>query len=152
MTAHTGFLPLAGKAHTALIQIRATCVLLALLVASCSASEESSPTAGVASNGFTVETPIQRGTTFVVNYQGALADGHGAYFQLFQTEGIVVATLRGDGNPQIPMSFSKGATDMHADLLKGATTRFTMGSSIAAGKYSLCLAGIDRQCTAIVVE
>ena len=113
-----------------------------------------SATTLVPSSLMSVGGPIVAGDAFVVAFSGRLRQVRGGYMSVSDSNGRTVASLRSDGNPQIPMAYQLGSrSDMLADGLSGDQSTFIFPSELSAGRYTLCTTNSGpTQCVSVVVQ
>lgn len=107
-----------------------------------------------ASTLMSVESPIIVGRTFVVQFSGRLAEIRGGYLSVADDTGAVVASLRSDGNSEIPMGYVLGSKSEHLDDgLSGEQSTFIFPPELPAGSYTLCTTNSGpTECVPVVVQ
>jgi hypothetical protein len=135
-------------------------VLATAVVVGCSSDADTtqlpatSTTTVSVSTLMSVKSPITAGETFVVNFSGRLAEIRGGYLSVTDATGAVVASLRSDGNSEIPMAYVLGSNlDQLDDGLSGAKSTFIFPPELPAGSYTLCTTNSGpTECVPVVVQ
>ncbi len=101
-----------------------------------------------------VESPIIAGRTFVAHFSGRLAEIRGGYLSVTDATGAVVASLRSDGNSEIPMAYVLGSKLDHLDDgLSGEQSTFIFPPELPAGSYTLCTTNSGpTECVPVAVQ
>jgi hypothetical protein len=103
--------------------------------------------AGMPSLNMAVEDALVPGQKFHVRFDGRLRDSRGGYFWLNSPSGAPLALLRSDGNPEIPIGYSRDVTHatMLADGLSGERSTLILPPDLAPGSYALCTADSGQE-------
>ena len=101
-----------------------------------------------ASELMAVNGRIVLGQQFTVAFSGRLRDLRGGYLVVRDVDGATVATLRSDGNTEIPMGYQLGPeSEMLDDGLSGEQATFIFPAELSPGQYTLCTGNSgDEEC------
>jgi hypothetical protein len=106
-------------------------------------------------SSLTVDGVLRAGGVFEVSFTGRLRELRGGYLWVQTLDGVQVALLRSDGNPEIPMGYTVNPVEfeMLDDGITGKTSKFVLPPDLGPGRYELCTANsVPEACIEVEVH